>query len=433
MPKAAGREWYHEFVDAGHRPAATDLVALFRFEPAPGITVPEALGRIASESSVGTWTTLTRLPARIRRLKATAFRHEGNLAWVAYPEGLWEPGSLPQLLSGVAGNIFGMKAVRRLRLLDLNVPPRLRDAFPGPGVGIAGLRRRLRVPKRPLTVTVPKPKLGFTAAEHARVAFEAWMGGVDLVKDDENLTSQAFNRFDERVLRLRVARNRAEAATGDMKSALVNVTAPLDEARRRLRLLADDGWEYAMVDVVTTGWSALQALREDAGDLGVALHAHRAMHALFTKDPRHGMAMPCLAKLLRLAGVDQLHVGTSVGKLVSPRSEVIENADTLRLARVLAGPGRLEQEWGRMKPVLPVTSGGLHPGLVPDVMRLLGNDQAIQLGGGIHGHPDGSRAGAKALLDVVWGTMEGKGLAEVSARSVEVRRAMETWGRKRTR
>jgi len=51
-------DWYMDFVDTTYRPEKDELVALFSFEPAAGITREEAAGRIASESSTGTWTTL---------------------------------------------------------------------------------------------------------------------------------------------------------------------------------------------------------------------------------------------------------------------------------------------------------------------------------------------------------------------------------------
>lgn len=425
----AKTEWYDEFVNGNLAPGRRDVVALFRFEPDAGVSVKEALGRIASESSVGTWTTLAKLPRRIPKMKAMAYRWTDELAWVTYPAELWEAGNLPQLLSGVAGNIFGMKAVRWLRLLDLRIPAWYFKDFHGPQEGIPGLRRRLRIPKRPLTATVPKPKLGWSSAEHAELGYEAWVGGMDLIKDDENLTDQSFNRFKKRVELLTRQRRKAERETGEIKSALINVTGETREALRRAKLLSDRGWEYAMVDVVTTGWAALQTLRDDFEDLGLAIHAHRAMHAMFTKSERHGMAMPCLAKLLRLVGVDQLHAGTVVGKLVSPRHEVLASADTLRQRRVKARAGLLAQDWGRFRPAFPVASGGLHPGIVPDVMRIFGPDQVIQLGGGVHGHPKGTRAGAKALLDVIEGTMDGRGLAEIAKARPAVAVALQKWGR----
>ena len=58
-------EWYHDFINLKHKPSKTDLEVLFYFEPAKGITRDDAIGRIASESSTGTWTTLFKLPPSV--------------------------------------------------------------------------------------------------------------------------------------------------------------------------------------------------------------------------------------------------------------------------------------------------------------------------------------------------------------------------------
>ncbi|MEM3030104.1 MAG: type III ribulose-bisphosphate carboxylase [Candidatus Micrarchaeia archaeon] len=427
-------EWYEEFVDFGERPAKSDLVALFYFEPAEGIARDEALGRMASESSVGTWTTLARLPPRIKRLKGMAFEVKGSLAKLCYPLELWEKGNAPQLLSGVAGNIFGMKALANLRLIDITLPKEYVRAFRGPQFGIAGVRRIFREPKRSITATVPKPKVGFSAKEHAEVAYEAWAGGIDLVKDDENLTSLEFNRFEERVRLCAKMRARAERETGERKSALLNITAETKEMLKRAKLLYDLGWEYAMVDVVTAGFAGLQTAREACQDYGLAIHAHRAMHAAFTRNPKHGVSMLCLAKLLRLVGVDQLHIGTAVGKLVGTREEVKRIQEVITKQKVDESlPLNLSQDWFGLKPVFPVSSGGLHPGLVPDVMSIFGSDIIIQAGGGIHGHPDGTRAGAKALRQAIEAVMEGESLEEKAKRHPELARALAKWGRLKPR
>jgi len=71
-------DWYKEFVDLKYEPAKDDLVCLFYFEPAAGVSGKEAAGRIASESSTGTWTTLFRMPPRMRDLQAKAFEIEGK-------------------------------------------------------------------------------------------------------------------------------------------------------------------------------------------------------------------------------------------------------------------------------------------------------------------------------------------------------------------
>ena len=95
-------------------------------------------------------------------------------------------------------------------------------------------------------------------------------------------------------------------------------------------MLYSSGWEFCMIDVVTVGTSAVQTLREECADLGLAIHAHRAMHASFDRNPKHGITMYFLAKLMRMLGMDEIHVGTAVGKLVGSREEVSSIADMLR-------------------------------------------------------------------------------------------------------
>lgn len=425
-------EWYTDFVDEHYKPSKTDLICEFYCEPS-GVNMKEAAGRIAAESSAGTWTTLTRNPKILKKVMATAFEIKGNYVKIAYPIILWDEGNAPQLLSGIAGNIFGMKALKNLRLLDVSLPKVYLKNYPGPKHGIKGLRKMLHVSKRPITGAVPKPKVGFSAKEHSEVAFETWMGGFDLTKDDENLTSTPFNRFEERVKLMTKARAKAEKETGEIKSALLNITGPTHVMEKRAKLLHDYGWEYAMIDVVTAGTAGVQTMREILGDYGMAIHAHRAMHASFDRNPKHGMTMLFLAKTMRAIGVDQIHVGTVVGKLVGGKHDIldIEREITSKMLRdeKVRHEHYLHQEWGKIKPVLPVASGGLHPGLVPNVLEILGTDIGLLVSGGIHGHPEGTRAGAKAAMQAIEAHMDGIRIEDAAKKHHELAKALEKWGR----
>jgi ribulose-bisphosphate carboxylase large chain len=372
------------------------------------------------------------MPDRMKRLQATSFEMEGNYLKVAYPLDLWERGNISQLLSGIAGNIFGMKGVENLRLIDVQLPLKYIRNFKGPNYSTKGIRKLMKVGKRPLTGAVPKPKIGFSALEHAKVGYETWMGGFDFVKDDENLSSLSFNKFDRRVELLARYRDKAEARTGSIKDAYVNITAEVDEMKRRADLLHDHGFRYAMVDVVIVGSASVQTIREHLRDLGMAIHAHRAMHAAFDRNPKHGITMQFIAKIMRLIGVNQIHTGTAVGKLVGDRREVQALADLLRKRITPAVDGiLLEQDWGPIKNAFPVASGGLHPGLVPDVMDIYGNELVLLVSGGIHGHPKGTRAGAKASMQAIDAHMEGITLEEKAEKAVELRQALEKWGHHR--
>jgi ribulose-bisphosphate carboxylase large chain len=383
------------YVNLRYKPRSDDLVCEFYLEPGSGLTIKEAAGRVAAESSVGTWVEVTTSKPYVKELGATVFYIKGNTVKIAYPIGLFEPGNMPQILSSVAGNIFGMKDARNLRLEDMDLPEEIIRGFRGPVFGIRGVRKLLGVEKRPLLGTIIKPKLGLKTADHAEVAYQAWAGGCDMVKDDENLSNQSFNPFRERVKETLKMRDRAERETGEKKMYMPNVTAETGEMLERAEFVKKHGGEYVMIDIVTAGWSALQSLRD--ADLGLVIHAHRAMHAAMTRNKKHGISMLVIAKLARLIGVDQIHIGTVVGKMEGAKTEVMEIENEIE--KRIVNPSRpdhvLAENWLNIKPVFAVCSGGLAPKHVPKLVSMLGRDIIIQMGGGIHGNPKGTEAGAR--------------------------------------
>ena len=407
---------YEDFLDREYEPDETDLVCEFYAEPAADMSWAEAASRIASESSNGTWAPL-QVAGEVRDLSATAcgIDEAENLVTVAYPDALFEPGSMPQVLSCIAGNILGMKAVDRIRLLDCDWPEKLTQGFPGPQYGSDIRTELLDAEGRPALATVPKPKVGLTTEQHAQVGYEAWMGGLDLLKDDENLTDQSFNPFEDRLATSLELRDKAEEETGEAKSYLLNVTAPGTEMLERVDLAAEHGCEFVMVDIVTVGWGALQQVRERCDRHGLAIHAHRAMHAAFDRIPTHGVSMRVIAQVARLCGVDHIHTGTAgLGKLA--------NEDTVGIN------DWLRRDLHGLTDVLPVASGGLHPGLIPQLLDATGTNIAVQAGGGVHGHPDGTHAGAKAFRRAVEAAVDGTAPDVAAEDSPELATALEKWG-----
>jgi len=403
---------YLDFVDLTYQPKETDLLCTFHVEP-DGITLTEAAGGVAAESSVGTWTELTTEMPYVKRLAAHVYDIEGNSIKIAYPIELFEPANMPNILSSVAGNVFGLKALKNLRLLDMKLPKLLTESFKGPAYGLTGIRELLKIPERPLVGTIIKPKLGLNTKDHSRVAYEAWLGGCDIVKDDENLSSQKFNPFDDRLTQTLEGRDKAQSETGERKVYMVNITGDTNLMLERAQKVVDQGGEYIMIDILTCGWAALQTLRDQ--NFKLVIHAHRAGHAAFTKNTRHGISMRPIAVVARIIGVDQLHVGTVVGKMSETKTEVLDNIDACKA------------ELNGLKPVMPVASGGLYPQLVPALIDTFGNDVVIQAGGGVHGHPMGSIAGAKAMRQAVDAVLEDENLEEYAKKHSELYHALKQW------
>lgn len=431
---------YDYYVDKGYEPSKKrDIIAVFRVTPAEGYTIEQAAGGVAAESSTGTWTTLYSWYEEERwadlSAKAYEFHEMGDGSWIvkiAYPFHAFEETNLPGFLASIAGNVFGMKRVKGLRLEDLYFPEKLIREFNGPAFGIEGVRKMLEIKDRPIYGVVPKPKVGYSPEEFEKLAYDLLTAGADYIKDDENLTSPWYNRFEERAEIMARIIEKVESETGEKKTWFANITADIRDMETRLEILADLGLKHAMVDVVITGWSALEYIRDLAEDYGLAIHGHRAMHAAFTRNPNHGISMFVLAKLYRLIGIDQLHVGTAgAGKLEGGKWDVIQNARILREKHYRPDENdvfHLEQKFYRIKPAFPTSSGGLHPGNLPMVIEALGPNIVLQLGGGTLGHPDGPAAGAKAVRQAIDATMQGISLDEYAKTHKELARALEKWG-----
>lgn len=418
---------YVGFIDNTYSPDLNkEFLVTYHVQPASGQTFETVAEAIAGESSIGTWTHLETLSETTKeKLTPHVFQVDKKRGFikVAYPLALSELGNLSQLLSFLGGNIFSMKIVDRLRLEDIAFPKKYIAACPGPQHGIPGIRKILRVKNRALVGSIIKPKVGLNAKQTAAVAYDTWRGGIDVIKDDENLTSMTFNSFTERVDEVLRMRKKVEAETGERKVFVFNITAPADIALERARYVKKRGGRVVMMDIVAMGFSAIQYIRRQ--NLGLILHGHRAGHSMFTKDPTQGMSMLVLAKLSRLAGIDQLHTGTVVGKMEGTAHEVDTINDFLR-----EDGGEIDylrEDWSALRPVMPIASGGLHPALVEPLIKMLGKDLIINFGGGIHGHPNGSFAGAVAARDAVEGCSLGASLKSYAKNRPELQAALAYW------
>lgn len=397
-----------------------DVAALYYFKTDEKTTPEYAAQAIADEETTGTWTDISTRTDYVRRLDGHVEEldkyQEGYLAKIRYPAEIFESGNIPQYLSVVAGNLFGLGRLRSVRLLDVEFPESL-CGFSGPRFGMEGVRKLIGTDKsrRPHVGTIIKPKVGLTPKDTAHVAYEAAMGGVDFIKDDETLTNQVFCPMKDRVEEVMAGLDDAMSETGRRILYAVNISDRADRIAERAEEALECGANTLMIDVITCGFSAVEALAE-LKSANVPLHIHRTMHAAMTRNPEHGIAMRPIAKIVRMAGGDQLHTGTVSGKMGHDPSEIIGDN------KVLTG------QMHSFKSVFPVSSGGLHPGKVHTELSTLGTDIVLQAGGGIHGHPGGTRSGAAAMRQAVDAYMEGISPEEYSASHNELKKALEKWG-----
>tara|TARA_Y100000294_G_scaffold171559_1_gene185193 strand:+ start:2244 stop:3506 length:1263 start_codon:yes stop_codon:yes gene_type:complete len=413
-----------DFIDLKYKPK-NDLVCLFRISPNK-ISMKKAANTVALESSVGTWDKVEKLNEKlIKKLGAKVFSIKGNKVKIAYPLEIFELGNMPSILSGIAGNIFGMKAVKGLRLEDINFPKKIVKSFHGPKYGIDGVRKILKIKKRPLIGTIIKPKLGRSPDQHAEYAYNSWKGGLDLVKSDENLTNQTFNKFKDRFKKTIKKMEKAEKETGERKVYVENVSAETKEMIKRAKFVQDNGGNCAMIDIITCGWASFQTLRNE--NLDLIIHAHRAGHGMFTENPKHGMSMLTVAKISRIIGADNLHIGAVFGKMKGEKEEVKDIQDEIE-KQFISKKHILNQKWYDIKPTFAVASGGIHAGVLQKLVRVMGNDIIAQAGGGVGAHPLGIEAGAKSMRQAIEAIAKKIDLKEYSKTHKELQLAINRWG-----
>ncbi len=262
--------------------------------------------------------------------------------------------------------------------------------FAGPSTGIIVERERLDKFGRPLLGATTKPKLGLSGRNYGRVVYEGLKGGLDFMKDDENINSQPFMHWRDRFLFVMDAVNKASAATGEVKGSYLNVTAgTMEEMYRRAEFAKSLGSVIIMIDLIV-GWTCIQSMSNWCRQNDMILHLHRAGHGTYTRQKNHGVSFRVIAKWLRLAGVDHMHTGTAVGKLEGDPLTVQGYYNVCRDAYTHTDLTRglfFDQDWASLRKVMPVASGGIHAGQMHQLIHLFGDDVVLQFGGGTIGHP----------------------------------------------
>ncbi len=380
----------------------------------------KAAEAIAAEQSTGTWTGITTLNddvfekygARVEKINKDNVR-------IAYPVADFslEVGAVPQILSVIAGNLFGLESIGKLRLEDVFFPKCMLKEFKGPKFGIEGIRKALDRPEKPLVGTIVKPKIGLPPKEFANYVYEAGKGGLTNSKDDETLVDQTFCPIEDRTVAVAEALDRLESEGHKMMHA-INVSTAGHRILEVAEKVQSWGAREIMVDVITCGFSAVQALAEDPS-IKVPIHVHRTMHGAMTRDPLHGISMLPITKIVRMCGGDALHIGTlGVGKMSGdPRDH--HNLDAC-----------LDDITVPYRTVMPVCSGGVYPGIVGKIIDAAGFDVQIQAGGGVAGHPGGVVKGAMAMSQAVDAAFAHVPAEEYAKDHEELRIALEKWGQR---
>lgn len=322
---------------------------------------------------------------------------------------------LPNLMSTVAGNLFELRQVSGLRILDLKLPPSFAAAYPGPAFGMGGTRQLSGVATGPLIGTIIKPSVGLNPTETAEQVQLLVDGGIDFIKDDELQADGPHCPFDERVSRVMRVVNEAAQKTGRKAMVAFNITGDLDQMKHRHDLVLAHGGTCVMVCVNSVGLVGVTALRKHAA---LPLHAHRAGWGYLSRSPSLGWDFAAWQQIWRLVGVDHLHVNGLRNKFSEPDAVVVNAAKSV--VRPL-----FDDKPMTVVPVFSSAQTGLQ---AHDTYAAAGSaDLIVTAGGGIFGHPDGVAAGVTALRQAWDAAIEGTELTRYAQQHPELQRALTFW------
>ena len=178
---------------------------------------------------------------------------------IAYP---WHNfgAQFSMMLSTVIGNI---SSSGKVKLIDLEFPKSFLAEMKGPKFGVPGIRELLGVYDRPLLNNMIKPCIGLTPDKTAELAYEAAVGGVDVIKDDELVCDPPFCRLEDRVKAVMEAIKRADEVKGEKTLYAFNITAPAMQMRDNAYRAIDAGANALMVNFASCGLDTTRMITED--------------------------------------------------------------------------------------------------------------------------------------------------------------------------
>jgi ribulose-bisphosphate carboxylase large chain len=280
---------------------------------------------------------------------------------------------ISQLLCQTMGGQLDIDTIRDCHLLDLELPEEVeKKYFLGPKFGIEGIRKFTGATDKPLLGGIVKPKVGLNSATLLEVVKQMVEGGVNFIKEDEIMANPSSCPLEERVPLI------CNYLKGKNVVYCFCINGDADVVLERAKYVAAQGGNGVHVNF----WSGLgiyKRLREL--DLPLFIHYQKSGISILTdkRNPFH-IEWTVVCKLAGLCGVDFIHAGMIGGYSDNGKDEMIEVLKVLHKYRVM-----------------PALSCGMHPGLVEAIRTEIGIDWMANCGGAIHGHPQGTFAGAKAM------------------------------------
>ena len=284
---------------------------------------------------------------------------------------------ISQLMCQILGGQVDITNIERCRVEYILMPEPLFK----PKFGIDGIRKFTGVYDKPLLGGIVKPKIGVSPQTLLEIVKEMVDGGVNFIKEDEILGDPAHCPLEERTSL--IANYLHKHAPNVVYATCINGDMPyLLERAIRVYELGGNGVHVN----IWCGLGAYKAVREL--DLPLFIHFQKSGDQVITHNHNpFSISWVALCALISWCGIDFAHAGMLGGYMNQSQRVLMASIKTLH-------------HYG----VMPALSCGMHPGLVDYIQGQLGtNDWMANVGGAIHSHPKGTRAGAAAMRQAIDG------------------------------
>lgn len=290
-------------------------------------------------------------------------------------------------LSMIGGPTFALGSYDKSRLVDFQIPEEMAAQFPGPAFGVHRTREVVGLTGDELLIgTIVKPTAGLEPDEVAEFAYQAALGGICFIKDDEKMMNPSYCPLRERVDAVSKALRNAEDQTGQRVLYAAHISTSPDRILDNARTAIDAGANGLMLNFFSSAFASLQILREHP-DIDVPIYAHCGGREALGRAVGQGIAASVIVKMVRLLGGDYFRAGMLESYLVDTEEDIYGMHEAAK------------GEWTDHTAILPAISGGLNPKTIGANVRNLGRDNLLLAGTGILQHPDGPRAGVEALRE----------------------------------
>ena len=287
-----------------------------------------------------------------------------------------------QLLCQLMGGQMDIDIITKCVLTNIQFPPGF--CWEKPRYGIDGIREYVGSDGKPLLGGIIKPKTGLSPKHLTEMVLQLARGGVDFIKEDEIMANPSFCPLEERVPMVMKALKEFEQETGKRVIYAVCINGDTDVILERAEMVARLGANAIHINF----WSGLGTYRAvRALDLPLFLFYQKSGDKVISTG-KFSIDWSVMCHLAALSGIDFIHAGMWGGYLDQSEAELCRIFDVLY-----------------QHDVLPSLSCGMHPGLVQAIRERFGNDWMANCGGAIHGHPEGTVAGAQAMrsaIDMKW-------------------------------